>query len=228
MADFAKLLGTLLSSLAHARRIADEETAAIAEYYKSNPLLEGMSLPRVRVPEMTLDLPVVMESIQEGEPAVPQNKDVIKDRLRKALRESARAAEIGLSEDFAKRFDSELDRQLSLGRQIDSSLTLHLRETDIRAVDKALNTVLKQLPTEFTQEQKARIAEDLRRRAAEEALKTEGVPSRLEATIVTSEVKEKAAAGNVVRLRLTMREEGLEWSVAEASDGSIKRNLTPE
>ena len=45
MADIGQLVGTLLASLAHARRITDQETVAIAEYYKDNPLLEGMSVP---------------------------------------------------------------------------------------------------------------------------------------------------------------------------------------
>jgi len=48
-------------SLVHARRMADEETAAVAEYYKDNPLLEGMSLPRVRVPQLTIDMPITID-----------------------------------------------------------------------------------------------------------------------------------------------------------------------
>ena len=61
MSEFSEVLGALMISLVHARRLADEETAAVAEYYKDNPLLEGMSLPRVRVPELTIDMPVTFE-----------------------------------------------------------------------------------------------------------------------------------------------------------------------
>ena len=43
MAELGELLGTILASVAHARRMADEETAALAEYYKDHPLLEGMA-----------------------------------------------------------------------------------------------------------------------------------------------------------------------------------------
>lgn len=50
MSELSEVLGALMISLVHARRLADEETAAVAEYYKDHPLLEGMSLPRVRVP----------------------------------------------------------------------------------------------------------------------------------------------------------------------------------
>ena len=41
MAELSEVLGALMVSLVHARRMADEETAAVAEYYKDNPLLEG-------------------------------------------------------------------------------------------------------------------------------------------------------------------------------------------
>ena len=61
MSELSEVLGALMISLVHARRLADEETAAVAEYYKDNPLLEGMSLPRVRVPELTIDMPVTFE-----------------------------------------------------------------------------------------------------------------------------------------------------------------------
>ena len=62
MPDIGEIMGTLLASVSHARRISDEETAAIAEYYKDNPLLEGMSIPRIRIPELTIELPVIIES----------------------------------------------------------------------------------------------------------------------------------------------------------------------
>ena len=67
MADLGVLLGALISGVVHARRIADEESAAIAEHYKDNPLLSGMSIPRVRVPEVSIDIPMLIESQDEGE-----------------------------------------------------------------------------------------------------------------------------------------------------------------
>ena len=60
MSELSEVLGSLMISLVHARRLADEETAAVAEYYKDHPLLEGMSLPRVRVPELTIDMPLTI------------------------------------------------------------------------------------------------------------------------------------------------------------------------
>lgn len=61
MSELSEVLGALMISLVHARRLADEETAAVAEYYKDHPLLEGMSLPRVRVPELTIDMPLTID-----------------------------------------------------------------------------------------------------------------------------------------------------------------------
>jgi len=59
--ELGEILGSVMTALVQARKIADMETAALAEFYKEHPLLEGMSLPRVRVPEMTLDVPVIIE-----------------------------------------------------------------------------------------------------------------------------------------------------------------------
>jgi len=66
MSDFAEVVGTLLAGLARARGTADEETAVLAEHYRKQPLLAGMSVPRVRVPEMMVELPVIVEAHEEG------------------------------------------------------------------------------------------------------------------------------------------------------------------
>ena len=65
-----EIVGSFLAGMAQARKIADEATVSIAEYYKSQPLLEGMTVPRVRVPELILDLPLIVESYEEGEPDI--------------------------------------------------------------------------------------------------------------------------------------------------------------
>ena len=45
---------------------------------------------------------------------------------------------------------------------------------------------------------------------------------------VTAEVKDKATAANISRIRLTVTEEGLEWTSIEGADGARSHTLTPE
>jgi len=65
--DLETVIGAFVTAIARARRIADEETASIAEHFRQQPLLAGMSVPRIRLPEVTVDLPLVVDDYQPGD-----------------------------------------------------------------------------------------------------------------------------------------------------------------
>jgi hypothetical protein len=231
MADLGQLLGTLLASLAHARRIADEETAMIAEHYKDHPLLEGMSLPRIRVPEMVLEVPMLISSQDAGEASEPQETHEIVNRLVDKLTEVAAREKIKISAKAMEYFKADLSREINRLRPNSVAVNFS-REVVVRAVDTAFAQLVKretsQVRAFIRADQHKRISADLRHRASEVALKKIGKPPTIEASIITSEVKEGAGVGTVSRVKLVMKEEGLEWTITEAEDGTHTKTLTPE
>jgi hypothetical protein len=140
MPDLSEILGAFLGSVAHARRLADQETVAIAQHYRSDPLLQGLSVPRVRLPEVVLELPVLVEGFRAASKPVPPR----------------------------------------------------------------------------------------RRRGGVVGCEPAGRPAGLEVTVVTDAIKERTNPASVTRLRLTLKEEGLEWTVTDRADGSARSVLTPE
>ena len=86
MTDLGDLIGSMMSGLLKARRISDEQTAALAEYYKENPLLEGLSIPRIRIPEISIDFPVIIENHSEGENGVIEESVNIKNAITEGLK----------------------------------------------------------------------------------------------------------------------------------------------
>ncbi len=226
MAELGELLGALMSSLAHARRIADEETASIAVHYGQHPLLQGMSMPRVRVPELRLSLPVVLESFEEaGENEFATPAEISKQMLER-LRKSADEEKVKIPEGFEQLFSRHLVKQLS---GISSGARPH-PEAVVRANEIAFSNALRRFPGEqwLGPDDRREIMSDLRQEAESVAMRKRGKPPRIEATITTSEVKERAASENVPRLQIILREEGVEWSVSEARDGSKMRTIVPE
>lgn len=249
MADLGELVGTLLASLAHARRMADEETAAIAEYYKSNPLLEGMSVPRIRVPELSLELPILIESIEEGEADQPREINPIVDHLKETLNRSAGKDGIAVRSasyrEFRAAFEKHLRRQLermspaasvdakrfppeAVARAADEAFMRARRDEERARVRAARDPDVELEPLVFTAEQVSEARADIRRAANDVALKSEGTRPRINAEIMTAHVKERADAGSVARLKIVMREEGLEWTISESGEGAITKTLTPE
>jgi hypothetical protein len=227
--DLGDLLGLLVSGVTRARRMADEESALIAEQYRRNPLLEGLSVPRVRIPEMTVELPLLLQSYEAGRAAVPNDAKKIVTVLLEQAGESLTRLKLDLSKEDQARLRGNLDRLVRAAVSSTSAATGY-REAVSRAAQQALLDVLDAggLRVKFSPAAVRDLLADLQLRALDVAEKTPAEPPRLQASILTAEVKDKADLGNAARIRMTLKEEGLEWTVHEAADGSHVRRLSPE
>ena len=61
MTNLGDYLGQLMSEVVIARVHADLESVRVAELYASHPLLRHMPIPRVRLPEIQMEVPVVID-----------------------------------------------------------------------------------------------------------------------------------------------------------------------
>jgi L-lactate utilization protein LutC len=104
------------------------------------------------------------------------------------------------------------------------------REAIVRVVDDALQSAMKKsgLNNELQNTQKSNLIQSIRQRVSSVSLKKISNPTSLKASAITSEVKEKSTHESSVRLSITLREEGLEWSTSETESGSIRNRLQPE
>ncbi|NVC95605.1 amidase [Vibrio natriegens] len=231
MSELSEVLGALMISLVHARRLADEETAAVAEYYKDHPLLEGMSLPRVRVPELTIDMPLTIDKQIPAKVAELDSPRVLHHALMAQLTKSLDDEDIlSRTKTFQNNFDKELKLALeNIAERQRSGDVRITKESLVRAVDDAFQKALKK--TSSTQEipfdRLESVSKQLRHRIAAIALKSQSIPITLKTSVVSSEVKESATPLNAIRLNITIREEGLEWATS-IENGRTKSKLMPE
>ena len=228
-----EIVGSFLAGMAEARKIADEATVSIAEYYKSQPLLEGMTVPRVRVPELILDLPLIVESYEEGEPDIPNEPGKIKDTVITAFDNVVSHEDITLPDGFKAEFEKALDTNLKrIVQNIDLSKRRSLRELVAKEVEsiflKTYGSFRPRIRDPRVLEKRRLILSRVRDAAFNDALKSEGKSPVIKVNIVTSEIKELANEKNVTRLKLVLKEEGLEWSEFEKIDGTVGKKLTPE
>lgn len=236
MADLGDVLGTLLVSLAVARRQADEQSATIAEQYRDHPLLQGMSVPRVRVPEMVIDLPVLIEAQSAGTPGTLAEAAEIGRQLRAEVEISAKRHGVILPRELVDRFQAELDRELQAIREIPTARRAApppaSAESVARGVQAAFSRALAQpgpVPgTQLAGDEAAAILDDLRKRTLAVAVQEPSRPPSLSASVLTAEVKERATPETVARVRIVLREEGLEWQTSRQADGGLRRSLGPE
>lgn len=87
------VLGALVSGVAHARRVADAEVMRIAKFYRNHEYLNGLSVPRLRISRIAIDLPVLFDQVIPAERAVPHDHDYIASLSREILKNSVRDLE---------------------------------------------------------------------------------------------------------------------------------------
>jgi hypothetical protein len=225
MVDLGAIVGSLMSGLISARRMADEQTAALAEYYKDNPLLEGLSVPRIRIPELTIDLPMLIENYIPEESGKMENPRTIADEVEAQLRATLSKGSFKARPYFYETFSDEVENKLEGLKKANMPV---MKETIARSVQDAFADTLVKTKTTLTAADKENVAKALREKVSVSSIAKEPVSSNIMANIKTADVKEKASNANVVRLKITLKEEGLEWATRTNESGGIVRTLQAE
>jgi hypothetical protein len=225
MNDIGDILGAMMTGLIRARHAADLETAALAEAYKANPLLEGLSVPRIRIPELTVDIPLIVENQEEGQSATMNDPGVIakatNERVSKALADN----NIKLPAAFQKAFTEQTTARLGQLQKSNSALS---QELVSRTVQDAFAETLRKTEIKLGPTEREMVVNGIRTEAGLQAISKPGLPSRILTNIRTADIKDKTSPTSVVRLKITLSEEGVEWATQASVDGGTVRTLVPE
>ncbi|MBP9063665.1 MAG: hypothetical protein KBF81_07860 [Aquabacterium sp.] len=252
MADLDQVLASVLASLANARRMADEQTSVIAQYYQANPLLQGMTVPRIRLPEVVIDLPLVIDGVEAGKaPEVADTHTIVAAAL-DTLSDKAWEREVSLTaasrETWARALQPAIERAVadSVNGRLSSQL---VQEAVANAAEGALHPLLGQLGqtrtkaktraelktdgradvrTELSEAQQTAVLSAVKLAIRNVAIKSPGRAATLKTSVLTNDIKERASPDTVTRIKLVLREEGMEWHEVARADGSSRSMLTPE
>lgn len=226
MPRLGEFLGALLADAAQARVRADLEAVKIAETYSRDPLLKNLPVPRFRLPDITVEVPLAVSHFEGPGAAsgLPFEEPTTKE-LRDAIRAALRAARVRLSRETSSSVPAEtIERTLALLR----SGTPRLLRPSVVSDDIAgllVEVVDSATGGELTVDQ----AEELRsamRDTTAALLVTKLRPSlSWQVAVTAEELKAHNHSDSIVRLRLTISEDGYE--VVERADGRGYQ-LTPE
>lgn len=98
-------LGHLLAEISVARMHADLEIVRLAEIYATHPLLRIMPVPHVRLPDVDIEVPMLVKAVDEPCPGESPRGGASLESLRQKLNEVlfAKMAEAGLEPSPAAR-----------------------------------------------------------------------------------------------------------------------------
>ena len=225
-------LGQLLSEITIARMHADLEALRVAELYASHPLLRTMPIPHFRLPDVELEVPVVIKQMDEPSPGKPPRGGVDPKTLRKAfdstLALQLSKSRIKLSAEQTKNMQALIDTAAS-----DEDLPHEIAVDTNRVADRFADAVSKVLAATVPPdnpdklEQIQRLASELKTGVRLAFLKARVPPPRLSTLVTTQDIREAGASENITRLKLKISEESVEWTMVE-SDGQMQGRLIPE
>lgn len=84
----SEVIGGLVASIAHARSVADAEALRIAHRYRQHELLKGLSVPRLRIRNVSISLPVILTAMVPGQAATPNSPQEIARIAARAFQEA--------------------------------------------------------------------------------------------------------------------------------------------
>lgn len=235
MNELGDFLGALLSSVARARKIADEEALAIAEEYDKVPLMRGMAAPRFRLPSVSVDIPVLFGDIAGGEEAEPESPHKVLEIAEKtALKELAEAG-AELTTNDKNDLKAHLKKAIidvpadtpRLGYRSEMRLAVHKAMVGWGKKKPQVGNTPPQLRN-LGNLNLADLANKASDAASKKAIRKEGAGSRVLMTGATKDVKEHGGPERVATLHIKINEEGLEWVSETDAQGNERRHLTPE
>lgn len=228
MPKLGDFIGAFLADAVQARVRADLESLKIAEIYSQHDLLKHFPVPRFRLPDITVDFPVVVSSLEEP-PGMgggrlfekPPRTDITRIVRRALLESGLRMTYKARGKVYASA--DKRSAQLLLGG------TPHLSSRKVSAEMAAAvaNTVRSQLPESGGEPDKLARFETTVKDSIRALMLTRLTQSpRIEVAVASGSIKEHDDSGNLPRIRLTISEDALE--VVDRNGDDRDFILTPE
>lgn len=221
------VIGAMLADAARARARADLEAVRIAEMYSRDPLLKHLSVPRFRMPDLVVDLPVLVSGV-EGAGAggsVWSAKEPTKTELARALRDGIDRSGLKLTKEQSS---AVVEAVASRSKEIFAAEGEAGRTPGTIAADLAgegVATIRSKLRRDPPEAQLATLS-NVTKASLASLLAGKLAPSPATEVVFTSEeIKAHGDSGNVVRLRVTISEDSYEVVEREGDEGYF---LSPE
>ncbi len=211
-------LGQLMAEVTIARMKADLETVRIAEIYASHPLLKNMPIPRFRLPTVEIDVPMVINNMEQPDENAKPKMVELKIAYNNLVSAAFKEENIKLSAVQQKRMNEILEKEFERMDKPNELITSLNQVAD--NFTKATSRGLKELGI-LTDESKisgfTKKIQTLSRQKFQDFRKP---TTRLDALIKTSEIKEAGPKESIAIFRLKIDEEAYEWTTVETDEGT--------
>ncbi|SRR5258706_1472140 len=226
MPNLGDFLGHLMSEVTIARVHADVESIRIAELYASHPLLVNLPVPHFRLPNIEIDVPVVVKTMEEeqpgqparGAPSLKEMRNKFSDVLSKYIKDES----VKINPEQRKKLDNLVEKKIT------EFVKPNEVAVNINQVADGLASLAASAISGEDSSKQEKIKGVIKNTLRVEFLNLSKPPARLKVLVATSEIREAGPSEIITRLHLKLNEESFEWTATEASDGTKRDKLVPE
>lgn len=227
MPKLGEVIGALLSDVARARVRADAEAMRIASAYSGDPLLKHLPVPRFRLPEVVIDLPVLVDGVDEPDKDSPPwpSSAAEEQEIREAARTQIVKSGVRLT---PRQIASASAAPARRARELYETGTLPLRSPEwvAREMGAALAAAVDRSTERDLSPRQLEAISSLGKVSMQPLVAKRLVPPpSVDVVLASAAIKENADNANVVNIRLTISEDAFE--VVDRDDGE-GFYLTPE
>jgi len=246
MAKLSDFLGGLASSICDARVNSDIQSLRIAEEYAKNDLLKHFSVPRMRIDRVELNIPVAVDNLIEKTQNIyqPINKSGFSTKANQQVINSLPVDRLSI--EVSKNLNAAIDENLKTAiedsiNKLEAKIRVDQKDDAIKDFSSTIASKTADLVEIFYRENKIKIAtrelstlKDKVFKDLQAALKDEIVFKQEVKivdsvdVIVESHKLRDINPQNVIMIKMTISEQGMEWVNMEDRNGKIVNKLIPE
>ncbi len=227
MPNLGDYIGHLVSEMTIARMRADFEVARIAEVYAGHPLLKHMPVPRFRLPTVKIDVPVLVQDMDEVKDEQEVYKKPSNKKLHRLLDNRLNKENIGITPE--QRDELKLSIEESAKKLWQSPSKPVQRSAIAKVIQRDVGQKLQQMREEEIKnntEEEARVwrfENGLYRDVQLLMIEQMNKPPRLRVLVGSQELRSLGADQTLTHLQLSISEEAYEWTIVDENGESQQR-----
>ncbi|HEX8549752.1 MAG TPA: hypothetical protein VF691_22520 [Cytophagaceae bacterium] len=228
MSKLNQYIGGIVSSITNARSIGDMQTIELAKQYAGHDLLKHFSVPRMRIADIEMTIPVAMDTPNPG-----SFEMFDEPRLNNAVIDAA-AKFIGIKEPGFREKSypaiSEMTKSIlknSINEQPDTNE--RIRTYSERVANYFVKTEIGLIKESNVRSRYRR--EELAPQLIQVVTNTLASDTALLGdtnVIIEASKLRDIPRENITYIKMKIREDGMEWAVSENKEGEVESKLLPE
>ena len=232
MPKLNEYLGSVISSLTNARVMADLQTVKVAEEYAKHDLLQHFSVPRMRVDDVELTIPIALESTQQK---LSTHVDTIDNtEFNKNLYKEVTRG-LGLS-SLPRAASSEIRSLLAENtHQLEKKVNLEKTTESVNGFSHEITEKILTLNDKYgLADKEITIDKEIFKRnisqLAEKQINTNQSATAIEnlQVIAESHLLKEQKPESIIYIKMKISEDGMEWQKMDDGNGKTTQKLLPE